>query len=267
MDNFIDIMSKRSDAELLEITTTLRGDYQHDAVTSAENELKKRNLTDLQLADAKAQLETKSQEQEIKKEKIKKLQNKTADIFDTLHPLKEKSTDKTIKLITIGLSIPYLIFFFNNWELTVSGLQHLGDADLSVLQYFAPIVLFPIGLFGFWTLKKFGWTILTILLTYLAITAMVSLALEIKWAMQPPFQFDNNGLLSIQPVDNPALDELLGKKGFAFHIGQIFLLLGILIYLNRQTITEKFKISKRTQLLAIGVTAVPFILFGLTILI
>jgi len=247
-------MTMRSDAELLEITTVLRDDYQLEAVTAAESELLKRNLSDQQLAEAQALLDAKILEQTNKKEKIKKLQNKVADIADTIHPLKEKSTDTTIKLITIGLSIPYLIFLFNTWDLFILMFQDFGNIDFSGILYIVPILSFPIGLFGFWTIKKYGWIIITILLTIFAMNALISLAFEIKWAMQSSFQYSN-----------PALDELFGKNGFAFHIGQLLLFVGLIYFLNIRKVIEKFKINKRTQLLVIGLTAIPFILFGLSI--
>jgi hypothetical protein len=49
MENqFAKIMKKRSDEELLEITSRLRNDYQPDAVKAAEEELKSRGLSNEQ---------------------------------------------------------------------------------------------------------------------------------------------------------------------------------------------------------------------------
>lgn len=44
-NSFKEAMARRTDAELLEITTRLRDDYQPEAVQAAEAELKNRNLS------------------------------------------------------------------------------------------------------------------------------------------------------------------------------------------------------------------------------
>ena len=69
MKDFRNIMSKRTDSELLEITIIFRDDYQPEALAAAEIKLKSRNLTDEQLADAQQQLDNKKWKQEKKDEK------------------------------------------------------------------------------------------------------------------------------------------------------------------------------------------------------
>ena len=266
MKDFKDSMSKRTDSELLEITTILRDDYQPEALVAAETELKSRNLTDEQLTDAQQLLDNKKREQEKKDEKQKLLQNKAASIADTLNPLTKKSTDKTIRIVTIGLAICFLAYFVTNWGLIVVMLQDIANSDISSLEFFAPFILFPIGLYGFWTTKKYGWIILTIVLTYSAVTTLFAMGLEIKWAMQSPIHFvDDSGFVQIEVVENNVMDVLFAKKGIAFYIGKLILLAGLLVFLNKKTITEKYMISKRTQSLVVGLTAIPCLLFGLVI--
>jgi len=55
-------MEQRSDAELLEITTKLRDDYQPEALEAAEYELKKRNLSQEQIINAEKEIEIKNNE-------------------------------------------------------------------------------------------------------------------------------------------------------------------------------------------------------------
>jgi hypothetical protein len=245
-------MSKRSNAELLEIITTLRDEYQPEAVVAAEAELKKRTLTYQQLTQAKAEFEAKEQQ----KEKTKKTQYKISFITNTLNSLKEDSTDTAIKLITIGLLIFYLFYFFNHWKLTVFMLQDLGEADLSVIEYFTSIILFPIGLFGFWQKKKYGWIILSVLLTYLSFAVLLSFGLAIEWALESDIHSSYS-----------TLKELIAIKDSLLGIGEILLLIGLLVYINGHSITKEYKISKLTQLLAIGLTAVPLIFLGIKLLI
>ena len=259
-------MRKRTDSELLEIITVLRNDYQVEAVIAAEAELKNRKLTVEQLAEIREQLDSKKQEQDRKDETIEMFQNKAKEISDIFNPIKEHSSDKTIKIITVALAIPYLIFFINNFRLIVSAFQDILHADFSVYAFLVPIILFPIGLFGFWTIKKYGWIIIAILATCMLASIFLSLALEIKYALHPPFHFSNSGLISIHPVHNSFSDQLFGKKRFYINVGQIIYCLGLIFMLNRYTITQQYNISKRTQWLTVGLTAIPFIIFGFIII-
>jgi len=83
-NNFTEVMTKKSDSELLEIVTKLKDDYQPDAVEAAREEIKNRNLSD---------------------EKIKQAENE----------IKEKETkekDKENEPLEIGQRIMFLIFFW-----------------------------------------------------------------------------------------------------------------------------------------------------------
>jgi hypothetical protein len=54
-NQFAEAMTKRSDADLIEIVTTLRDDYEPEAVVAAEAEIKTRNLSIEQIETAKAE--------------------------------------------------------------------------------------------------------------------------------------------------------------------------------------------------------------------
>ena len=58
-NEFAAVMSKRSDSDLLEIVTKLRGDYQPEAVLAAEMEIQKRNLSDVQMKNAQDDIQIK----------------------------------------------------------------------------------------------------------------------------------------------------------------------------------------------------------------
>ncbi len=262
MRDFRDIMSQRTNSELLEITTYLRDDYQPEAVIAAETELKNRNLTDQELADIKSVLDQKRSE----KEQPTKTQNPIAEIANAINPVAEKTTERQIKLTAIGLTIIFLIYLVRNWSLAVISVQDIGNADISLLEFFAPIILFPIGLYGFWKMKKYGWIILAILLTYFIVTTMFTIGLETKWALHKPIQFESSGLLQMQEIEDFVLDRFFGKKAFPFYIGQLVVFVGFFIFLNKKVIMEKFVISKRLQLLVIGLTTISLITFGLILL-
>jgi beta-lactamase regulating signal transducer with metallopeptidase domain len=58
-NNFIEVMEKRSDSELLEIVTKLRNDYQPEAIEAAELVIKNRNLSADQIEQAKQEIKEK----------------------------------------------------------------------------------------------------------------------------------------------------------------------------------------------------------------
>jgi len=57
--DFSEIMSKRSDAELIEIVKKFRDQYQPEAIEAAETELKKRDLTPDKIEAAKQEIKQK----------------------------------------------------------------------------------------------------------------------------------------------------------------------------------------------------------------
>jgi len=65
-NKFSEVMKQRTDAELIEIVTNLRNDYQPDAVVAAEMEINSRNLTSVQIENAKEETEKKNAEIEFK---------------------------------------------------------------------------------------------------------------------------------------------------------------------------------------------------------
>ncbi len=65
MENkFLEVMSKRTDSELVEIVTKNRADYQAEAIVAAEIEIKKRNLTIEQIEVAKNEITNKEAKKE-----------------------------------------------------------------------------------------------------------------------------------------------------------------------------------------------------------
>lgn len=58
-NDFTEVMEKHSDSELLEIVTKLKNDYQPEAVTAAEIEIKKRNLSTDQVEQAETEIKQK----------------------------------------------------------------------------------------------------------------------------------------------------------------------------------------------------------------
>jgi len=65
-NQFLKAMSNRSDGELIEIVSKLQDDYQPEAVEAAYKEIKKRGLSQKQVAEAKLEIERKKQKDKQK---------------------------------------------------------------------------------------------------------------------------------------------------------------------------------------------------------
>lgn len=63
-NNFVDVMSKHSDEELIEIITVKKDSYESEAVEAAEDELKKRNIDTSKFQQIKTELVSKVEAQE-----------------------------------------------------------------------------------------------------------------------------------------------------------------------------------------------------------
>jgi len=256
---FVNIMKQRSNAELLEITTTLRNDYQPEALVAAEHELNSRNLTEEETGIAQNELHIKKLEEEKKKEKVKQVEEKVASISDLFHPMTYKSTDSIIKGITIGLLILYLINFISSWSLTKMTLLNVEYWDFTTVIHFVPLILFPIGLFGFWKLKKFGWTILTILITTSTVAALFSTLHGIKRMLEEDKQhFSSNFNIEFSMPE-------YGMGKFSSQLVQFIVIGGILYYIYTPRISERFEIRNRSRLIVVGLTAALNAIFWLAL--
>ncbi|MEI6767267.1 MAG: hypothetical protein WCM76_16675 [Bacteroidota bacterium] len=127
-NDFSEVMSTQTDAELLRIVNELRSEYQPDAVLAAENELEKRKLTGAQILVAKARIiEKELSENEKAKKQLPVVWKVLTAIFPGIIQfiialvLKERGYEKMSKdlifwtligiAITIGFVLTLKIFY------------------------------------------------------------------------------------------------------------------------------------------------------------
>lgn len=176
----------------------------------------------------------------------------------------EKSKNIRIgKLIIISvLTIAYISYFVENWELTVLLIHDIKNIDFSALEYFGPLILFPIGIYGFIKVKRYGWIILTILLLYSIFTVSLFIINGIIDIFSPPVVFKNEGIIQMQEVENSALNELFGFKDILFYIFQFIIRVSFLFFLNKKAILEEYMISRKIQILVMNLTIIPLVILG-----
>ena len=115
-----------------------------------------------------------------------------------------------------------------------------GDWNLSMVEYFLPLILLPTSTILFWLRKKSGWILMASYLTYSAIS---TLGLTIMtWNMQP------SGI--------PALDNLFPQTSPITLIMTTLFFGGTLWVLTKNEIKEQYKVNKQTMVTTIGIVSV-----------
>ena len=167
-------MSEHSDFILYEILHHKRHGYTLEAITSAENEFQKRAIVPAKL------LEFKNTIQEQKNHKIQKQQKQTEFIHKLIHfgkqiiPTQKGSISKNLRSLSLFLLAVYLIHVVSNYASLVAILFHTSNWNTPTFLYIFPFLLYPIAIFGFWKIKKYGWYLTTALLTYSLVNIVFS---------------------------------------------------------------------------------------------
>src|SRR5690606_2657235 len=123
--------------------------------------------------------------------------------------------------------------------------EGISDWDLSMIEYFFPIIILPIAVILYWKRNKIGWILLSIFLTYSAFNAVVLFFMN----------------LGRQPSGIPALENIFPTVSSGVYI-MILLFYGGFLFLNcKERVRSVLKISKQTMLATIGLTLIINLVF------
>ncbi|MBP1618337.1 MAG: hypothetical protein H6Q14_2164 [Bacteroidetes bacterium] len=126
IQDFREVMSNRTDEELIKIVTVDRNDYQTEAVDAAEKELKKRNIDETKIESVKQDIEEKeTKDKEFESSIVSsgtRLIHTVVDFFgfliiafilsSILQLFYNPSDERTIRLVGYGLLfVSFLIYF------------------------------------------------------------------------------------------------------------------------------------------------------------
>lgn len=258
MTDFRDIMRSRTNSELVKITTLLRAEYQPEAVVAADEELSERGLSAEEHAALVAEWQRKQAEQEEDDEQSETVSN----WFRRVNPLTGDKTGASSRILLIGVIIVYVLYLLQNGETAIGLLQDITGAGIGMLEYLLPFVLFPVGIYGLWKMKKYGWVLLTVLLAYYTVTLLSIMLLDLQ-GISPPV--NPGSPLQLEMVENPFSFGLQGNERWGVYIGTWLLLAGLLVLINRKRITDIYGISRPTQMWAMGMAALPLLLLWMKI--
>jgi hypothetical protein len=218
--------------------------YQSTAVEAAKLELSKREISEDEIQSFKNEISAKKAELEVRQEQIKSIENKAkkigTELFETVNliPNKPQTIDRKINAIVIVFGLLAIFQIFSEFEMIqfMFADDSLGEWDFSMVFYFIPLLILPIGVFYFWKRNKIGWILMTIFLVYTIINAIAMCIL--LWDSV------SEGFEELFPQANPIIYIL------------IIAIFGATIWVfNQSEFRTKFQINKQTALITIGVSA------------
>jgi len=236
-----------SNTELLSILDNT-SDYQPSAIEAAKKEFSNRNLSEAEIQDARHPLLAIQEKKEKDREKIKAVETKIKaagnTFIDTINPIQSgiPSTEKTIRLIVIIFGGIFIYQFIHDFRTHLAYLKDIPRFPTESIIYFLPQVLLPIAIFIFWKRKTIGWTLLTIFLTFSAVSAAMLIFQSLNWRSS-----GNTGGYT-------GLDNLFPRPDPAPYFIQLLFLIGTLYVLCKTNIREVYSVDKQKMAATIGLT-------------
>ena len=251
MNEFIERYKTLSNSDLLKVIEN-QSDYQVKAVEAAKVEIQERNLSAQEFQDATSVLVAEKEKRKKRDEKKAAIEHKVEAVsttfFDTINPIQKSapSAEKLIRLITIVFGLITIVNWYNEFGLITFMLtDDTGGWDLSMVEYFLPLILLPAATILFWLRRKIGWILMASYLTYSAIS---TLGLTIMtW--------------NRQQIGIPALDNLFPQTSAITLILTTMFLGGTIWVLTKNEIKEQYKVDKQTMVTTIGITGVLTLIF------
>lgn len=219
-------------------------EYQPKAVETTKSILADRQLTQEEVKIAKDELEVERQEKLYKEKKKRaveeKIKNTSKSILDNINPIQKEipTTEKTIRIISLVFGGMFLLSLFREFGMIILIIADFPkDWDLSVVLYFLYFILLSTATYFFYKKKKRGWLLLTIFLTYSAVSNIVLFI----WAIE------------FESYEDP-ITMFLHTPSY-FYLLVILFFAGTIWAICRENIRSVYAISKKTMILTISITA------------
>lgn len=237
MSEFDKVMAERSDFELFEIINYEKENYKPEALSAAKKEFESRKIEKDQLSEFEQKIKSAKNLKRERENQKTELKKKALDIGKLLIPTEKDTLSKTILSLCIFLTLSFLFYLIRDFGLLLSFFSDFGDWDFSVYEFLIPYVFFPIGIFGLWKSKKYGWYLTTGLLTYYAFSTIYSGISSYRYSIG-----GNGGIFD-------QLDSIFPRPSIVSIIFRFIVLFGIVIFLNRAKVLERFGVKKTRGLL------------------
>lgn len=251
MNEFIERYKTLSNSDLFRVIEN-QSDYQAKAVQAAKLEIEKRNLSEHDVSKAKDELEAERENRKKNNDKRTEVEQKIKTygtlILNMIDPIQKTSpkAERLIGLITIVFGVIAIVKWFNGFELVrIMLVDNTGGWDLSMVEYFLPLILLPLAIILFWFRKKSGWVLMASYLTYSAISTLGLIIMT--WKMESS--------------NIPAFDSLFPQTSPTTQSLTILFYGGTLWVLTQNKIKGKYYINRKTTTATIGIVSLLTILF------
>ena len=229
-----------SNAELLGILENF-DNYQPTAVEAAKIEYANRNLSEIEIEEARHVLNEEKKKNDEKKQKLRVIENTAksivVDISETIRPTQSSSfsTSKIINIITLifGAILVFRLIFDVR-----SILDYFEKFSLDIIWYVEPLLVLSLAVFFFWQRVTIGWILLMFFVIY-TLLGQVWLLFELSRSY-----FSNKFIFFYPKISWPNL------------IFQFVLLGGTMNALCKLTMRDVFKISKKKMVNTIVISIV-----------
>ena len=235
-----------SNTELLRIIYN-PDSYQPKAVETAKTILSDRQLTEEEIKISKDELEIESQEKLNKEQKKRAVEDKFKNIgksiLDNVNPIQNETptTEKTIQIISLLFGGLFLFQLYKEFGMICFMFtDSSSDWDFSMVLYFLPLIVVPTATILFYKRTKIGWLLLTMFLTYSAVSAIGLFFLT----------------MNMKSSSFEALDNLFQQTSPSTHILTFLFFAGTIWAVSRENIRTVYTITKKTMILTISITAV-----------
>jgi len=212
--------------------------YQQEAVEAAKLEFNNRNLSEEQIAEARAPVIAQKEKKERQKEKLESIKQQAIDtgdiLIDVLNPIRQDKpgTDKIILTISVVYGLLSLYTLISNWRIIPYFIRDIPEFPMDSLLFFTPIVLVASGTLLFWRRMKFGWILMAILTSWTAVQSILHFA--------GSFPSESPGITNFFPRHSPVI-----------HLAT-FIFFGATVYvICKQQVREAYGIGKKQMLITI----------------
>lgn len=219
-------------------------DYQSQAVEAAKTVFSERQLSEMEIKTAKDELELENQEnarKERQKQTEKEKVNKIGDaIFQQINPVQTETptSGRTIKAISLFLAGLFLFQLYIKYGMIkFLFTSSYAKWDFSVVLDFFPLLIIPLAAILFYARKKTGWFLLTIFLTFTAVSAIGGFILALK--------MNQSGWVSLV---GPHISPSISILSFTFYAGLVWTIC-------REKIRSIYSVSQRSMVLTVILTA------------
>jgi hypothetical protein len=239
------------------------------AVEAARLELSKRTIGEDEIQSIKDEISQKTIKIEERHKQVKRLEDKAkairTEIYKTVSPIqKEPQTiDRKINLIVIVFALLAVYQLFREFGMIkFMFTDSLAKWDFSMLLYFIPIIILPIGVFQFWRRLRVGWILMSIVLIYHTFNALAVFLLTWKWNKE---QYTNEYSTGEFQIKLREIDNLFSQPNPIIYFLVVIFYGGTLWVLNSKDIRAVYKIDDKARLFTIGGMTILtlLILFGL----